>query len=208
MPISLVIVDDHKIIRDGLRVLIQREKEMEVIGEAADGREAINTVLSLRPDVVLMDMTMPELNGIEAARQLRAQGYSGGIAMLSMHSERRYVLRARDAGVDSYVLKEHAFEQLKEAVAAAVRREVWLSPQLRTVDMQAPLPSVIEVLTPREREVLQMLAEGRASKEIAFQLGLSPKTVDVHRANLMAKLRVDNLADLTRLAVREGMAKI
>ncbi|PAW65018.1 MAG: hypothetical protein B9S34_11570 [Opitutia bacterium Tous-C1TDCM] len=209
MPLKLVIVDDHKIIRDGLRVLIQRESDLEVVGEAADGRAGVAETLRLRPGVVLLDMAMPELNGIEAARQLRAKGFAGGIVMLSMHSERRTVIQARTAGVDAYVLKEYAFEQVRAAIDAAARRETWFSPQLSDpLSGDEELPSIDRLLTPREREVLQMLAEGRGAKEIAFRLGISPRTVEVHRANMMGKLKVDNVVDLTRIAVREGLATL
>ncbi len=209
MPLQLVIVDDHKIIRDGLRVLIQREPDLEVVGEAADGRTGVAEILRLAPGVVLLDMAMPELNGIEAARQLRAKGYSGGIVMLSMHSERRTVNQARAAGVDAYVLKEFAFEQVRAAIAAAARRETWFSPQLSDpLNGDEQLTPIDQLLTPREREVLQMLAEGRGAKEIAFRLGISPRTVEVHRANMMGKLKVDNVVDLTRIAVREGLATL
>jgi DNA-binding NarL/FixJ family response regulator len=205
---QLIIVDDHKIIRDGLLVLLERDPDLRVIGEAADGRAGVDLALTLRPDVVIMDMAMPELNGIEATRQLRAAGFVGGIAMLSSHNERRFVIQARAAGVDAYVHKEFAFEQVRIAIAAAARREPYLSPDLAAQETDGRLPGVAELLTPREREVLQMLAEGHSVKDIAFSFELSPKTIESHRMNLMAKLQVDNLADLTRLAVREGLAKM
>jgi DNA-binding NarL/FixJ family response regulator len=206
--IRTVIIDDHKIIRDGLRVLIEREPDLRVVGEAANGREGLQMVLEMKPDLVIVDMAMPELNGIEAVRQMRKEGLACGIVMLSMHNERRFVVEAREAGVDAYVHKEYAFEQVKQAIAAAIRREPYLSPELSMADMDAPIRRYQELLTPREREVLQLLAEGHSTKEIAFKFNLSPKTIESHRLNLMAKLMVDNLADLTRLAVREGMAKM
>jgi len=205
---KIIVIDDHKIIRDGLRVLLERDPSLQVIGEAADGRTGMELVLKLRPEVVIMDLAMPDLNGIEATRQLRADGFVGGIAMLSSHNERRYVISAREAGVDAYVHKEFAFEEVRAAVAAAARRESYLSPDLAAQADDGQISTVAEMLTAREREVLQMLAEGQSVKEIAYRLGISPKTIETHRANLMRKLKVDNLADLTRLAVREGFAQM
>ncbi len=205
---KIIIIDDHKIIRDGLRVLIERDHTMQVVGEAPDGRTGMELVLKLRPDVVIMDMAMPELNGIEATRQLRQADFSGGIAMLSSHNERRFVIQAREAGVDAYVHKEFAFEQVLAAIWAASRRETYLSPHLAELEEDGLLPGVAANLTSREKEVLQMLAEGQTVKDIAFRFDLSPKTIETHRMNLMAKLKVHNLADLTRLAVREGLARM
>ena len=205
---KIIIIDDHKIIRDGLRVLLERDSSHHVVGEAADGRTGMELVLKLRPDVVIIDLAMPELNGIEATRQLRADGFVGGIAMLSSHNERRYVIQAREAGVDAYVHKEFAFGEVCTAIAAAARRESYLSPDLASQVDDGHLPTVAHDLTPREREVLQMLAEGQSVKDIAYRLGLSPKTIETHRASLMLKLKVKNLADLTRLAVREGFAQM
>ena len=205
---KIIIVDDHKIIRDGLRVLLERDPGQQVVGEAADGRAGVDLALKLKPDVVIMDMAMPELNGIEASRQLRSAGFVGGIVMLSSHNERRFVIQARDAGADAYVHKEFAFEQVRTAIAAAARRESYLSPDLAAQQDDGRLTGVAERLTAREREVLQMLAEGHSVKEIAYRFDISPKTIESHRKNLMVKLQVDNHADLTRLAVREGLAKM
>lgn len=204
----IIIVDDHKIIRDGLRVLLERHPAFQVVGEAADGRAGVELVNRLGPDVVIMDMAMPELNGIEATRQLRAAGFSGGVVMLSSHNERRFVVQAQAAGVDGYVHKEFAFEQVVDALMAAMRREIFLSPHIVDDGEPAPLKSYADLLSPREREVVQMLAEGQSVKEIAFRLELSPKTVETHRSHVMDKLQVDNLADLTRRAVREGLAQM
>jgi DNA-binding NarL/FixJ family response regulator len=204
--ITLIIIDDHKIIRDALRALMAHTPGMSVIGEAADGRAGVELVMEQKPDVVLIDMGLPLLNGMEATRQLRERGYRRGIVMISMHNELHLVRGTRDAGADAYVLKEHAFEQLATAIAAAHRREAYFSPQLGEIDGASV--ALTGSLTPREREVLQMLAEGATAKEIAFKLKLSSKTVDVHRANLQRKLNVGTLADLTRIAVREGIAQL
>lgn len=208
MPLTLIIVDDHKLIRDGLRALLQRESDFLLLGEAADGREGVRLVAELKPDVVVIDLSMPELNGIEATRQMRSAGYGGGIVLLSSNDERRKVLEAQEAGADAIVHKDLAFEQLLEAIAAAHRRTRYISPRLSNPETGAPLPTVASLLTPREREVLQLLAEGNNVKEIAFRLDISVKTVETHRMHLMTKLRVDNLSDLTRLAIREGIAKL
>jgi DNA-binding NarL/FixJ family response regulator len=179
-----------------------------VIGEAADGRALVEGVLELRPDVVVTDMAMSELNGIEAVRQLRAGGYRGVIVMLSMHDERRLISQALEAGVNAYVHKDHAFEQILAAIAAARRGEIWLSPQLANLLEGGQLQTLSELLTMREREVLHLFAEGHGTKEIAFRLHLSPKTIEVHRLNLFAKLKVNNVIELTRIAIKEGLVHL
>jgi DNA-binding NarL/FixJ family response regulator len=206
--LTLFFADDHKIVRDGLRVLTEREKGCRVIGEAADGRALVESVLKLRPDVVVTDMAMSELNGIEAVRQLRAAGYRGVIVMLSMHDERRLISQALEAGVNAYVHKDHAFEQILAAIAAARRGEVWLSPQLASLVEGGQMQTLSELLTMREREVLHLFAEGHGTKEIAFRLHLSPKTIEVHRLNLFAKLKVNNVIELTRIAIKEGLVHL
>jgi DNA-binding NarL/FixJ family response regulator len=206
--LTLFFADDHKIVRDGLRVLTERERGCRVIGEAADGRALVEGVLELRPDVVVTDMAMSELNGIEAVRQLRAGGYRGVIVMLSMHDERRLISQALEAGVNAYVHKDHAFEQILAAIAAARRGEVWLSPQLANMIEGGQLQTLSELLTMREREVLHLFAEGHGTKEIAFRLHLSPKTIEVHRLNLFAKLKVNNVIELMRIAIKEGLVHL
>lgn len=204
MP-TLIIIDDHKFIRDALRALLEQTPEMTVLGEATDGIAGVELILAKKPDVVLLDVGLPLLNGMEVTRQVRARGYHGGIVMISMHNMRHLVRGTREVGADAYVLKEHAFEQLQVAIAAALRRETYVSPQLADLEGQ---PELTASLTPREREVLQLLAEGATSKQIAFALKLSSKTVDVHRANLQHKLNAGTLADLTRIALREGIVQL
>ena len=201
----MFLADDHKIVRDGLCLLINRQPGFKVVGEAADGRALLNGALALRPDVVLTDIAMPELNGLQAAAQLRVAGYSGVIVVLSMRSERRSVAQALNAGVNAYVLKDYAFEQVLEAIAAARSGQIWLSPQLRGLMEDGGVPLLAELLSAREREVLQLLAEGHATKEVAFRLQLSPKTVETHRLSLFAKLKVGGVADLVHIAIREGL---
>jgi DNA-binding NarL/FixJ family response regulator len=205
---SVIIADDHKIVRDGLRVLLERVPGFQVVADAPDGRTLVDRVLALAPDVVLTDMAMQELNGIEATRQLRSRGYAGTIVMLSMHNERRVLAQAFDAGVNAFVHKEHAFAHVLDAIAAARRGEVWLSPELEGFREGDELLTLPRLLSTREREVLQLFAEGRGTKEVAAALSLSPKTVEVHRANLFAKLKVNNVVDLTRIALKEGVVHI
>ena len=205
---SLFIADDHKIIRDGLRVLTERTAGFRVIGEAADGRALVEGVLATQPDVVLTDMAMGELNGVEATRQLRSGGYRGIIIMFSMHDERRIISQALSAGVNAYVHKDYAFDQILQAIEAARRGEIWLSPQLATLADGSEVRTLHELLTMREREVLQLFAEGRGTKELAARLHLSPKTVEIHRLNLFAKLKVNNVIELTRIAIKEGLVHL
>lgn len=206
-PVNIIIVDDHKIICDSLTVLLERNPDYKVVGTAPDGHTGVELTLRLRPNVVIMDIEMPLLNGIEAARQLRAGGFAGGIAMLSSHDERRFVVQAVEAGVDAYVLKQNTFDEVRDAVDTVARREFFLSPSLAGLLDQGHVSGVSDLLTSREREVLQLLAEGHNVKDIAYRFSLSPKTIEAHRANLMTKLKVDNLAELTRLAIREGVSK-
>jgi len=208
-PLTVFIADDHKIVRDGLRALMDRAGGYRIVGEAADGRAVVEQVPALAPDLLLTDLAMSELNGIEVTRQLRAEHYPGLIVMLSMHDEPRFVGQAIAAGVNAYVLKEHAFDQLVGALQAARSGRLWLSPQLESLARDGrPVSTALDVLSPREREVLRLFAEGRTTKEIAGLLLLSPKTIEVHRLNLYAKLKVDNVIGLTHLAIREGLVRV
>ena len=206
--LTLFVADDHKIVRDGIKVMTDRHKGFRIVGEAADGRALVDGVLELKPDVVVTDLAMSELNGIEAVRQIRAAGYRGVIIMLSMHDERRWISQALEAGVNAYVHKEYAFEQIIAAINAARRGEVWLSPQLAGLNQSEEVKTLLELLTMREREVLQLFAEGNGTKEIAFRLHLSPKTIEVHRLNLFSKLKVNNVIELTRIAIKEGLVHL
>ncbi|MBL9215322.1 MAG: response regulator transcription factor [Opitutaceae bacterium] len=206
--ISLFVGDDHGVMRNGIRLLVERTPDLRLVGEAADGRALVEGVLAHRPDVVVADISMPELNGLEAVRQLRARGYGGRVVLLTSHDERRFVADALAAGVLAYVHKDETFDCLLAAIRAAHRGERWLSPRLAGVLEGDRARTLAELLSPREREVLQLLAEGRNTKEVAHQLGLSAKTVEFHRLNLFAKLKVNGLADLVRIAIKEGLVQL
>jgi len=205
---TLFIADDHKIIRDGLRVLVERGGRYRVVGEAADGRALVSGVLETRPDVVVTDLAMGALNGIDATRQLRAGGYTGIVVVLSMHDERRHISQALEAGANAYVHKDHAFDQIQEAIEAGLQGRVWLSPQLEHLFDGVGVKTLLEMISMREREVLQLLAEGYGTKEVAAHLKISAKTVEVHRLSLFSKLRVNNVIELTRIAIKEGLVHL
>jgi DNA-binding NarL/FixJ family response regulator len=208
MPLQIVLIDDHQIMREGLRSLLERDPTVQVVGEAADGRSGLELVERLQPDVAVFDNAMPEMTGIEAIRRLRAGGFAGGLIILSSYHEARTISLAREAGADCYLNKESAFQLLRTAVVRAHRHQWFLGPELAELEPGASPLSPGGLLTPREREVLQALAQGQSTKEIAFSLELSPKTVETHRMHLMSKLQVTNLADLTRLAIREGYVSL
>ncbi|OPX91181.1 response regulator transcription factor [Pelotomaculum sp. PtaB.Bin117] len=215
MSIKLIIVDDHKIMRDGLRCLLENTPGMEVIAEAAEGRTAVQLVRELSPDVVIMDVAMPDLNGIEATRKIREESPDTKVVALSMHSDKRFVAEMLNAGASGYLLKDCAFEELACAVNTIISDKYYLSSNIAGVVMaeyvQSPHEkniSVFSVLTAREREVLQLLAEGGNTTRIAATLHVSEKTVDAHRRNIMSKLDIQSMAGLIKYAIREGLTFI
>lgn len=215
MTIKIMLADDHKMIRDGLKALIGKQKDMEVIGEAADGQTAVRTARKLSPDVVVMDIGMPDLNGIEAARQITALPHKPKVIGLSMHSDRRYVSQMLKAGASGYLLKDNAFEELVKAISTVVKGQTYLSPEIAeaVVDDYRRVKtdddgSVFALLTEREREVLQQIAEGCSTKEIAGELSVSVKTVETHRRQIMEKLKLHSVAELTKYAVKEGLTDL
>ncbi len=208
----VILADDHEMMRAGLRSLLQGEADVEIVAEAADGRTAVELAARLSPDVVVMDVQMPDLNGIEATRQIRAGGDGPRVIALSAHSDRRFAAEMLRAGASGYVLKDAAFDDLTAALRAVVARKAYLSPGVagavldEYVRGEGPSPSAaFAKLSPREREVLQLMAEGRATKEVASDLHVSPKTVETHRRNIMEKLDLHSVAELTKYAVREGL---
>jgi DNA-binding NarL/FixJ family response regulator len=211
MDITVILVDDHKLVRAGIRSLLNKVSDVKVIGEAAEGRDALALVASLKPHVVLMDIAMAGLNGLEAARHISADHPGTRVIMLSMHSSEEYVLQSLQAGAAGYLLKDASTGELEAAIKAVVRGELFLSPAIsrsvvdRFLKRLPPPPGPLEVLTPRQREVLQLIAEGKSTKEIAFMLKLSPKTIETHRAQLMDRLRIHDVASLVRFALRSGL---
>lgn len=211
MKTRILIVDDHDLMREGLRAIIERELDLEVVGEAASGREAVRRVAELAPDIVLMDVAMKDLNGIEATRQIRTQSPKVRVVALSSHSDPRYVTAILRAGASAYVLKADAYTQLRKAIQSVRVGRTFLCDEVSSVIVDAfrhsetQEASAYDLLGPREREVLQLLAEGQTSPEIAARLHVAKSTIETHRRNLMRKLDLHSIAELTKYAVREGL---
>jgi DNA-binding NarL/FixJ family response regulator len=215
MSVRIVLVDDHRMLREGLCAILSAKEGYEVVGEAEDGASAVAAALDLAPDLVVMDVGLPGMNGIEACRRITKERPEARVIALSTHSDKRYVLNMIAAGASGYVLKEAASEELIRAVDAVVHGGHYLSPQITGVVFE-PISgkpvrssgSSLDVLGPRERQVLQLLAEGKTSKSIAEKLDLSIKTIETHRRNISQKLGLKSIAELTKYAVREGMTTI
>ena len=212
MSIKIMVVDEHKILREGLSTLIAKQPDMEIIGEATDGREALQLLDKLMPDLILMDVTMPNLNGIEATRKIKSRKPDIEVIALSLHSDRRYVLGMIDAGASGYLLKECAFDELVRAINTVMAKKKYLSPGISDILIEEYVkkttqdkPTIYSKLTPREREILQLIAEGKNTKEIARYLFISVKTVETHRRHIKKKLQVQSVAELTKIAIREGL---
>ena len=211
----ILIADDHGIVREGLKSLIDKQPNMEVVGEAEDGRRVVQLAEELQPDVIIMDITMPNLNGIDATSLILRKNPSVKVIALSMYSNKHFVAEMLEAGAFGYVLKSNLFEELAKALQAAAANEHYLSPRITsvliedyikrptTVDKCAP-----EALTGRERQVLQLVAEGQSVKQIALRLNISPKTADANRRQIMNKLGIFSVAELTKYAIREGLTSL
>ncbi|MBV8650064.1 MAG: response regulator transcription factor [Alphaproteobacteria bacterium] len=213
MPIRIVLADDHTLMRNGLRLVLERQPDFAVVGEAGNGRETIETVAREMPDVAVIDIAMPVLNGIEAAKRISADYPKTAVVILSMHSDEAYILRALKSGARAYLLKDSADSDLIQAIRAVSAGKAFFSPAVSKVladdylrqVRQAGVEDPYDLLTARERELLQLIAELKSTKDIANLLGLSPHTVDTHRANLMQKLNVHSIPELILYAVRKGV---
>ncbi len=215
MSIRILLADDHAIIRQGLCSLLEKEPEMEVVGEAKDGRKALELVRELVPDIVVMDITMLGLNGVDATHEIVSEFPKVKVIALSIHSHKRFVADMLRAGASGYVLKECLFEELVQAIRTAAANGIYLSPTITDVvvgdyvtHLSTAADSQLSVLTDREREVLQLLAEGKSTKEIALELCVSTKTIESNRRQIMEKLDIHSVAELTKYAVREGLTSL
>lgn len=213
--VRILIADDHQIMREGLLKLLADEKGLCVVGQAANGREAVRMAEELAPDVIIMDVSMPDLNGIEAARQIRDRCPRIRVIALSMYSDKRFVTGMFKAGVAGYLLKDSAFTELAGAVRAVHSEGSYISPKIAGVVLEDYVNhlsqervAVPEALTPREIEVLQLIAEGVSTKDIAARLFVSAKTVETHRRQIMTKINVKSIAELTKYAIREGLTSL
>lgn len=209
--IRVLLADDHTLVRAGIRSLLEKMPEVEVVGEAGNGREAIELIKQLRPNVALMDIAMPELNGLEAVAQVAKFNPSVKVIILSMHANEEYVMQALRAGASGYLLKGSATSELKLALDAVAAGDTYLSPRISKQVIENYLGRVTntagprEQLTPRQREIVQLIAEGKSTKEIAGLLKLSVKTVDAHRGQIMTKLQIYDVPGLVRYAMRRGL---
>ena len=215
MSIRVLLADDHQMLRDALRSLLESDGQFEVVGEAGDGRAAVKMARTLAPHIVVMDITMPDLNGVEATHQIKAENPAVKVIALSRHSDRRYVLRMLEAGASGYVLKAAAYDELRRAIQVVSQGKSYLSPDITGIVVDAhvrpasePDAAIDAALGPREREIVQLLAEGYTSPEIGQRLHISARTVETHRRNIMKKLGLHSVAELTKYAIREGLTPL
>jgi DNA-binding NarL/FixJ family response regulator len=213
--IRIFLADDHKIVRGGLKMLIEGLPDMQVVGEAENGRMAVKMAGTLNPDIIIMDVTMSDLNGIEATRRITEDCPEIKVIALSMHSDKRFVTGMLEAGAAGYLLKDCAFEELARAIQSVVADKTYLSPEITDVVVKDYLlkssqnpASADSALTTREREVLQLLAEGKSTRQIAAALHVSIKTIETHRRHIMDKLNIRSIAELTKYALREGLTSL
>lgn len=215
MSIKIILADDHEIMREGLKSLLEKQGDITVIGQAEDGRTTVRLARELSPDIVIMDISMPDMNGIEATRQIVGRDSRAKVIALSVHSDKRFVSEMLHAGASAYLLKDCAFNELVNAVRAVIANHSYLSPEItdamikdyKDILSKNPL-SAFSILTSREREVLQLLAEGKTTKDIAARLNVSVKTIETYRHQLMDKLHIHSVADLTKYAIKEGLTSL
>jgi DNA-binding NarL/FixJ family response regulator len=212
MGIRILLADDHKLLRQGLHALIEDQPDMTVIAEAEDGRATVQLAAEMRPDIIVMDISMPGMNGMEATRQILSKDPGVKVLALSMHTDRRFIAEMLGAGASGYLLKDCAFEELICAIHALADRRTYLSPKISDTVVKDYAcrfsKSRLSVLAPREREVLQLLAEGKSAREIASILQLSVKTVQTYREQIMEKLDIHTIAELTKFSIREGLTSL
>ena len=215
MTIRILLADDHKMVLDGLGNLIKKQTDMEVVAEARTGRMAVKQAVKLSPNVVVLDISMPDMNGIDATRKVIAEVPGVKVIALSMHSDRRFVCGMLEAGASGYLLKDCAFDELATAIRTVIKNQTYLSPKIAHIVVEnvtkkpANQDSIFsKTITHREREVLQLLSEGMSTKEIAAHLQVSVKTVETHRKRIMEKLNIKSIAGLTRYAVKEGLVSL
>lgn len=215
MSIKILLAEDHRITRQGLRSLIEKQSDMEVVAEAENGRLAVSLTREMLPDVIIMDVTMPELNGMEATKQIKSENQHAKIIALSMHSDSLFVTEMLKSGASGYLLKDCAFEDLIRAIRVVIEGKTYLSPAISGIVVDAFLNRSSEndaassdTLSDREREVLQLMAEGVTTKQIGLKLHISVKTVETHRRQLMQKLDLYTVAELTKYAIRKGLTSL
>jgi DNA-binding NarL/FixJ family response regulator len=213
--IRIIIADDHKIIVDGLRSLLEKNSALKVVGQASDGLTAVRLAAEIAPDLVIMDISLPGLNGIDATRRILEANPRTKVIALSMHKDGRYIAEALKSGAAGYLLKESAFDELTAAIRTVMKGQAYLSASITDLvikdyirHLEKTASGVFSALTPREREVLQSLSEGLSTKEIAARLRVSVKTVETYRIQIMAKLDIHSVAELTKYAIREGITSL
>ena len=218
--VKIFLADDHSILRDGLKMILENEEEFNIVGEAGDGREAYDMIEKLKPDVAVLDISMPSMSGIELSRHLKKYLPDTKILILSRHDKDEYIRQVLQYGVEGYILKDDASEELIKAVKEVMKGNLYLSPRLATgiirevitlqgeTEADTPEDSPFDILTPREREVLKLVAEGSNSREIAEILHISPQTVKTHRVNIMRKLDIHKVNDLVAYAIKNGFVEV
>jgi len=215
MSTRIILADDHAIVREGLRSMLENELNMIVLAQAESGRTAIDLAVKLRPDIVIMDISMPDLNGIEATQRIVAEAEGVRVIALSMHSDKRYVAEMLKAGASGYLLKHSALDELERAIQTVLSGRTYVSPSIAGVmvkdyveHLKAKAEGPTSLLTAKEREVLQLIAEGKSTKEIAGKLNVSVPTIETHRQHIMEKLDLHTVAELTKFAIREGLTSL
>jgi DNA-binding NarL/FixJ family response regulator len=214
-PVRILLADDHKLVREGLRSILENELGMAIIGQAENGRATVEQARLLKPDIVIMDISMPDLNGIEATRQIISEVHGVRVIALSMHSDKRYVSEMLSAGASGYLLKHSALDELERAIRTVLDNKIYVSPDIAGVVVQDYLQHLASAdavqpaqLTAREREILQLIAEGKSTKDIAATLHVSIPTIDTHKQHIMEKLKLYSVAELTKYAIRKGLTSL